>query len=168
MFGIVLFFVGAVLFVNGMATLGKADAKGAVPVNLFVGSITLIINIYFMLARPFGEPLSFYYAATGMLFSLTYLWNAANSAFDLDGRALGWFCLFVGISAIPTAYISLESDWRFAAFWATWGALWLLYFVILALGRTGAGLVKFTGQFTIFTAIATCWVPGYIILIGHW
>lgn len=168
MFGIVLFFVGAVLFVNGMVMLGKADAKGAVPVNLFVGGLTLLINVYFMIALPFGTPLSYYFAATGMLFSLTYLWNAANAALGLDGRALGWFCLFVALTAVPTAYIALASDWRFAAFWASWGLLWFLFFLMLSLGLTNDGFVRRTGYFTLAVAVVTCWVPGYLILTGHW
>jgi putative amide transporter protein len=168
LFGIVLFFVGAVLFVNGMALLGRGDSKGGAPLNLLVGLLTLFVNVYFVIERPFGDPDSYYFAATGMLFSFTYLWNAFNATFGLDGRAFGWFCLFVAITAIPVSYRSYYSDWRFAAFWASWGALWFLYFMILALKREDPKFLRFTGYATLAVAVLTCWVPGYAILIGRW
>lgn len=166
MFGIELFFVGAVLWVNGMVLLQKSDIKGGVPINLFVGLLTLFVNIYFIIVKPFGEQLSLYYAATGLLFPCTYLWNAMNGYFGFDGRALGWFCQFVAFSALPTAYIAFQSDWRFGAFWLAWGALWYMFHMILNLGFAGPRFVKATGYYTLAVAVVTCWVPGYLILIN--
>lgn len=168
LFGVVLFFVGAVLFVNGLATLGRADAQGAVPINLFVGAITLLVNVYFLFGKPFGQPQSYYYATTGLLFSFTYLWNGINNALGLDGRAFGWFCLFVALTAGPASAIAFKTDWRWGTFWASWGALWFLFFLILALGYTAPMLVAATGYLTVAEAVFTCWVPGFLILVGKW
>jgi len=167
LFGIVLFFVGSVLFVNGMAMFGHGDSKGAAPINFFVGGLTLLVNFYMIFMQPFGDE-SFYFGATGLLFSFTYLWNAINQIWNLDNRAFGWFCLFVALSAAPTSAISFTSDWRFGVFWASWGVLWFLYFLALSVGKNGRLFTRFTAGATILVAIATCWIPGYFILTGHW
>lgn len=166
--GIVLFFVGAVLLVNGLSILGQVDAKGTVPLNLFVGAITLLVNVYFMIAQPFGAGQSQYYAGTGLLFSFTYLWSGINNSLGLDGRGFGWFCLFVALSAVPTAWIAFKTDKRFAAFWASWGALWFCFFLMLSLGVANPAFVRFVGYATVAEALVTCWVPGYLLLIGKW
>jgi AmiS/UreI family transporter len=41
-----LLFVGAVLFLNGLLFLGKADAKGVAVFNLFVGVLQTAIPFY--------------------------------------------------------------------------------------------------------------------------
>lgn len=46
-------------------------------------------------------------AALTLLFSVTYLWFAANRAFNLDGRELGWFSLFVAMTVAPVCVQSL-------------------------------------------------------------
>ena len=41
-----LLFVGAVLFMNGLLFLGKADAKAVAVFNLFVGGLQVAIPFY--------------------------------------------------------------------------------------------------------------------------
>ncbi|BCJ88210.1 AmiS/UreI family transporter [Effusibacillus dendaii] len=166
MLAISLLYVGAVLWVNGMMLLGRVSGKGAAPLNLFTGSITLIINIYIMLKAPSGDPLSYFTAATGLLFSFTYLYVAINNAFDLEGRGFGWYCFFVAVTALPTAVLTFQSgDFRFGVIWLLWAFLWFLFFLLLALEKP---IAKFTAYVTLVEAVITCWVPGYMLLTGNW
>jgi len=168
MLGIVLLYVGAVLFVNGFMLLGKADAKGAAVLNFLTGILTLIINITIMVVNATGaeDPALYYAAGTGLLFSFTYLYVGAVNMWGLDGRGLGWYCLFVAITAVPCAGLSFGSaDNRFGVIWLAWSFLWFVYFLLLALKMK---ILKFAGYATIAVAIATAWVPGYMLLAEWW
>lgn len=166
MLGIALLYVGAVLLVNSMMLLGKVSGKGAAPMNFFTGGITLILNVFAVWKAPAGEPLVYYTAATGLLFSFTYLYVGINNALGLDGKGLGWYCLFVAITAIPTAALTFQSgDFRFGVIWLLWSFLWFLFFLLLALDKP---IAKFTGYITLAEAIVTCWLPGYLLLVGYW
>ena len=41
-----LLFVGAVLFLNALVSLGRVDARSAAPFNLFVGALQVVIPFY--------------------------------------------------------------------------------------------------------------------------
>ena len=45
--------------------------------------------------------------ASGILFTFTYFWVALNRYNGADGRGLGWFCLFVAVTAVP---VTIETD----------------------------------------------------------
>jgi len=165
MLGITLLYVGAVLMVNAMMLLGKVSSKGAAPMNFFTGGITLMMNLYIIVKAPQGET-SYFIAATGLLFSFTYLYVAINSAWELDGKGLGWYCLFVAITAIPTAALTFANgDMRFGVIWLLWAILWFLFFLLLALERP---ITRLTAYVTLTEAVVTCWVPGYLLLTGRW
>lgn len=164
MLGVALLYVGAVLFVNGVSLLGKIDAKAAAVMNIFTGGLTLILNIV-VLAKA-TDITVFYAGATGLLFSFTYLYVAATNIFGLDGRGLGWYCLFVAITAVPSSYLSfIANDFRFGIIWLVWAFLWFLFFLLTALQKP---ILKFTAWVTILVGIVTCWIPGYLILIDKW
>jgi len=167
MLGVVLLYVGAVLFVNGFTLLGKADPKGSAIMNLLTGILTLIINIIILVVNAVGDedPTLFYAAGTGLLFSFTYLYVGAVNLFSLDGRGLGWYCLFVAVTAMPSAYVAFDSDPRFTVIWLGWGFLWFVYFLLLALDMK---IVKFAGYATLVIAVLTAWIPGYMLLVGVW
>lgn len=53
---------------------------------------------------------------------------------------LGWFSLFVAVTAVAVAADSAQAtqlarDWWMVANWAAWALLWGAFFVLLALGR---------------------------------
>ena len=61
-----------------------------------------------------------------LLFAFTYLWVAANNFLNAGGRAFGWYCLFVAITAIPAAChvrmsrmprVSAREDWPRNPLW---------------------------------------------------
>lgn len=167
MLGLALLYVGAVLFVNGLWLLGKAEDREVALINLFTGLLTFSIALYTAFARPLGAPASFLAAGQMLLFSFTYLWVGLNNLFKLgDGRALGWYCLFVAISTLPSSFATFEAgDGRIGTMWLAWGALWFIFFLLHGLKRP---ITRLAGWVTLAEAILTAWIPGYLILLGRW
>ncbi|MGH9022565.1 MAG: AmiS/UreI family transporter [Acidimicrobiia bacterium] len=159
---VALLFVGAVLLVNGLGLLGKLDSRSGAILNLLVGSLTLTVALH---AGFTGDPFT---AAKILLFSFTYLWVAYNSFARVeDARAFGWYCLFVAALGFPISGLTLaDGDSWFGFFWFTWAALFFLYFLILARGL--ASLTRLAGVSTIVIAIATCMLPGFLLVSGNW
>lgn len=169
MLGVVLLYVGIVLINNGIARITNIDSKSAAVMNVFVGLLSIIINIItivhgdFILIDDVGD---FYSAATGLLFGFTYLFVAVNSIFNLDNRLYGWYSLFVAINTIPAAWIDfyINGDWKMAIIWILWGILWLTGFIENVLKNE----LKFVPYLAIFEGIFTAWIPGFLILTNLW
>jgi len=169
MLGVVLLYVGIVLINNGIARITDVDAKSASVMNVFTGLLSIIINIITIVHGDFESIDSigdFYSAATGLLFGFTYLYVAANSIFNLDGRLYGWYSLFVAINTVPAAWIefSVNGDWRMAVIWILWGILWLTGFIENVLKKE----LKFVPYLAVFEGIVTAWIPGFLILTNLW
>ena len=103
--GLSLFWVGAVLFLNGLWVLRKVGDQEIAVIDVFVGTLTLAVAVYLAFG-PSSNAESIKGAAFLLLFTFTYYWVAWNRWNGADGRGLGWFCLFVAITCAP---ISLES-----------------------------------------------------------
>jgi hypothetical protein len=167
MLGLVLFFVGAVLCLNGLWLLGRIGDNEIAVIDYFVGGITLAASLY-MAFGPSSDAASIRAAAYTLLFSFTYFWVALNRSNGADGRGLGWFCLFVAVTAVPVtlqAFSTAQSTWDvwFALCWAAWGVLWLLFFVLLVMKKP---IAKFVGGVTVAQGVLTGWLPGYLLLNG--
>ena len=81
---------------------------------------------------------------------------------------LGWFCLFVAITAVPVSVQTLlaaGSTWDiwFGLCWAAWAVLWLLFFILLVMQKP---IGQFVGNVTVLEGILTGWLPGYLLLVG--
>lgn len=167
-----LLYVGAVLFVNGLALVGFVKGTSMIPMNLFVGLLQVVTPFYLIFTAK-GDQATIVGASGLFLFGFTYLYVAMNNAFDYDGTGLGWFCLFVAIAAVIYCY------WNFANYsalgkadgdvgdllgvlWGTWAVLWLLFFFVLGLGKTG--LTVFTGAWCAAQGIYTGLIPAVILL----
>ena len=166
--GLALFWVGAVLFLNGIWLMGKIGDREIAVIDIFVGSLTLIIALDLAFG-PGATAASIRAAALTLLFSFTYFWVAWNRWNGADGRGLGWFCLFVAITTIPVfldTFAHAHSTWDiwFGISWVSWGVLWFLFFLILALGNTQ--LTRATGFICMLQGIYTGWIPGYLLLSG--
>src|SRR3954469_20686673 len=80
------------------------------------------------------------------LFAFTYLWVAFNGFLDAGGRAFGWYCLFVAVTAIAAGvYTFRDANGNTASIWLgidwfAWSVLWFLFFVLLSLDRPIARL----------------------------
>lgn len=165
MLGMVLLYVGAVLFVNGIWLLGKIQDREVAIINVFAGLVGLVVAIFAVAQEDLA---SIQLAAYVLLFAFTYLWVAYNAYIDADGTGLGWYCLFVAITAVPVAVITLrEADTVFLTWlglnWAAWSVLWFLYFLLLALAKP---VGKLTAWVTLILGIVTAWVPGFLVLNG--
>lgn len=165
--GLSLFYVGAVLILNGLWMLGRVGDREISVINLFAGGLTLLVS----LKLAFGEgadTASVKAAAFSLLFSFTYLWVAFNRFSGADGRGLGWFSLFVAITAVPVAIDTLRIatttwDYWFGISWAAWSVLWLLFFLLLTLNKP---LIRLTACVAIAQGVLTGWLPGYLLLTG--
>jgi hypothetical protein len=171
-----LLYVGAVLFVNGLALVGWVKGTSMIPMNIFVGLLQVVTPLYLIFSAH-GNQAEIVGASGLFLFGFTYLYVAMNNAFNLDGTGLGWFCLFVVFAAC------IYSIWNFThsgalglglvggnnaigdllgVLWASWAVLWLLFWFVLALGKTG--FTKFTGAWCATQGIYTGLVPAVVLL----
>jgi putative amide transporter protein len=165
--GLALFYVGAVLCLNGLWVLGRVGDKEIAVIDIFVGGITLLVAL--SLAFGPGADLTSVKACTLLLlFTFTYFWVALNRYNGADGRGLGWFCLFVAITCAPVAIQTLASatsTWGYwlGLCWIAWGVLWLGFFVLLVMQKP---IAKYVGALAVVEGILTGWLPGYLLLNG--
>lgn len=163
-----LLYVGAVLFVNGLMLLDLVSGKAAAVLNVLVGVMQVVFPTVIIMQSD-GDANVIFGAAGLYLFGFTYLYVAANQIWGLSGDGLGWFSLFVAVCAVVIgAFQFMEpiNDPLFGVIWFTWALLWLLFFVLLALGRTS--ITRATGWFTIIVAHLTATIPAFLLLTGHY
>lgn len=116
-----------------------------------------------------------------LLFAFTYLWVAFNQFLNAGGRAFGWYCLFVAVTAVPAGVfiftgsgrggLPLNTTWTWLGVnWFAWAFLWFLFFLVLsldrALSRWAVPLGIFTGAVAIAEGIGTSWALAFAILEG--
>lgn len=165
-----LLLVGVALFVNGLVSVGVVDARGAAPLNLFVGAAQVVLPTL-VLVQSQGDPGIVNATWPSYLFGFTYLWFGFIQIFDLDPRGFGWYSSFVAAIAVYHAIKSIGTDPVFTVIWATWAVMWSLFFVLLGLGVTKAGRVDlghFTGWFLVLLGVPTCTVSAILLLNGLW
>ena len=167
MIGLVLLYVGAVLFVNGIWLLGYIQNREIAILNVFTGFVGITVAVLALAQGAQGEISSIQLAAYVLLFAFTSLWVAYNQYTGADGHGLGWYCLFVAITAVPVSFITLANSggdtflvWLGLS-WAAWAVLWFLYFLLLALERP---IQRITAYVTSALGIATAWIPGFLVL----
>lgn len=191
--GIVLLYVGAVLSINGIWLVGQTRVTGVsepgtevatateghfsfiqnrevAVINIFTGGVGATIAIMLFVLGAVRNNLSDV-ASAGfvLLFAFTYLWVAANQFLNAGNHAFGWYCLFVAITAVPTAVFTLMraagnvgSIWL-GIDWFAWAVLWLLFFLLLSLDWP---IARLTGYVSIIVGIGTSWALGYALLQG--
>lgn len=161
-----LLYVGAVLFINGLMLLGKIPGKSAAVLNFFVGVMQIVFPTI-ILVQANGDPAVILGASGLYLFGFTYLYVAINQVFGLSGEGLGWFSLFVAIVAVVMGIVQFTqtNDPVFGIIWFVWAILWILFFLLLALGKDS--LNNATGWFTIFVAFLTGTIPALLLLTDN-
>src|ERR1700727_1664630 len=119
-----LLFVGAVLFLNGLLFLGKADAKGVAVFNLFVGGLQTGVPVY--LIAPAKTPDDILGAAGLFLFGFTYLYVGIVNLAGFSSDGLGWYSLWVAILAIGFGLTTILrfKDTQTGLLWLQWSVLW--------------------------------------------
>ena len=167
MIGIGLFYVGAVLFVNGLMLLGRISPQGAAPINYFVGGLQVLTPT--VVAMQAGSDSAVTFAASGLyLFGFTYLWVGINSTTGWNGAGLGWFSLFVAVAAVGYAWhaFAVEADPAFGVIWLLWAVLWFMFFLVLGLDIGSLGPAA--GVVASVDGILTAAIPAFLILSGEW
>tara|TARA_R110002020_G_scaffold21701_2_gene73703 strand:- start:736 stop:1254 length:519 start_codon:yes stop_codon:yes gene_type:complete len=164
--GLTLLYVGAVLFINGIWLLGKISNQEVSIINVLVGLLSFIIAMHLIFKDP-SNTIEISAGAFTLLFSITYLWVGANQWLKSDGKGLGWFCLFVSITAAVIGVHSIAGYTTSFKLWNTvnwfaWSLLWLSFFYLLALAKP---IQRYVATYTIFCAIFTGWIPGVMILL---
>ena len=189
MLGVVLLYVGAVLVINGIwligqarvASAGEAGATAAessplfiqgrevAVINLFTGFVGVVAAVTFMIH---GNATANIDEIRGgglvLLFAFTYLWVAANAFLNAGGRAFGWYCLFVAITAIPAGIYTFnnaagnDASIYLGVAWFAWAVLWFMFFVLLALDRP---IARITGAVAVLEGIGTAWVFGLLLML---
>lgn len=167
-----LLYVGAVLFINGLSLVGWVKGKSLIPMNVFVGLLQVVTPLYLIFTSD-GDPAVILGASGLFLFGFTYLYVALNNAFDLDGTGLGWFCLYVVGAALVFAYFNFQDGFLGAGnaignvlgvLWLHWAFLWLLFWLVLSLGKTS--LTRYTGAVCATQGIFTGFFPAVVLLGG--
>lgn len=165
MLGISMFLVGAVLMINGLMMLKALEEKAAGVFNILVATFcTLMAFNNHISATQISDHL-----ATGntLLFAFTYYMVAAGCLLKLDGRALGWFSLYVAAATIPNFMLCFSGgDIGLGIIWLAWGILWFLFFLSGALANKTAA--KIAPAASIITGIVFTGIPGYMMLMGVW
>lgn len=168
MLGVCLLFVGIVLINNGCCTLWKISGKAAAVMNIFVGGLSVVINVISLMRGDY------YAAGTGLLFGFTYLYVAFINIFDLDTRPFAVFSTFVAVNAIVFGLIEgmvgsdvlgIAPDIRWLIIWWLWAVLWGSAFITDILKKD---LGRFVPILQIFEGIVTAWIPGIMMLTGLW
>jgi hypothetical protein len=190
MLGVVLLYVGAVLVINGIWLLGQARVASAgeagataaeasplfiqgrevAVINVFTGFVGLVAGVTFMIHGDSDDGNIDTIRGGGfiLLFAFTYLWVAANAFLNAGGRAFGWYCLFVAITAIPAGIYTFnnaagnDASIYLGVAWFAWAVLWGLFFVLLALDKP---IARLTGAVAILEGIGTAWVFGLLLLL---
>ena len=139
-------------------------------INIFTGFVGVVIALILLIQAAVQSNLA---SARGggfiLLFAFTYLWVAFNQVITGSGRAFGWYCLFVAITAIPAGIYTLQTaggnpaDVWLGLNWFAWAILWALFFVLLALERP---IALFVGWLTLIEGIVTSWALAFLVLIG--
>jgi putative amide transporter protein len=161
-----LLFVGAVLFMNGLLFLGKADAKGVAVFNLFVGGLQVAIPFY--LIATADTPNDILAAAGIFLFGFTYLYVGIVNLAGFKADGIGWYSLWVAVLATGFGLTNILrfNDTPTGLLWLQWAVLWGLFWVVLALGVTR--LTAVAGWLTLILSLTTCTIPGFLLLLGEW
>jgi putative amide transporter protein len=162
-----LLYVGAVLFINGLLLIGVVEGRAAAPINLFVGALQVVTPTYLIFTAN-GDPAAILAASGLYLFGFTYLYVGIGLLADLDSTGVGWFSLFVAITAVGYSYVNfaIVGDPAFGVIWLYWAFLWALFFVLLGLKHDWIG--AYTGWVTIIQAWVTAAIPAFLLLTNLW
>jgi putative amide transporter protein len=138
--------------------------------NVFTGFIGVVAALTLLVQGSLSNDLaSVRGAGYILLFAFTYLWVSVNQYLNAGGRAFGWYCLFVAITAIPAGIYTLQSaDGNTATIWLgfnwfAWALLWAMFWALLVLELP---IARLTGWLAIIEGIGTAWALAIAVLEG--
>jgi hypothetical protein len=160
-----LLLVGVVLLVNGLVTLDVVPARSAALLNIFVGSLQIVIPTIILIQHG-SAPAVVNGTWPTYLVGITYLYYGLGIYLNLEPEGLGWFSAFVAALALYKAFEAISTDPVFAVIWLTWATMWGLFFLLMALGKSE--LSRFTGWFLVWLGVPTCTVTALFLFKGSW
>lgn len=162
-----LLFVGAVLFMNGLLLLGKADPRSAAVFNLFIGALQVLTPTYLIFTAG-NDPDKILSASGIYLFGFTYLYVGIVLLAGMDNICVGYYSLFVAVVALGYSFANfhLLKDYPFGVIWLYWSFLWGLFFLLFGLRRTE--LTSYVGWVTAIEGWITGVIPAALLLSGYW
>jgi putative amide transporter protein len=143
--------------------------------NIFTGFIGVAIAVtYIVLGGTARLPaLGLLNIQTGgaiLLFAFTYLWVAYNQYANAGGRALGWYSLFVAVTAVYAGINVVQNtpgnntaDLWLAGNWFAWAVLWAMFWALLSLELP---IARITGWVAILEGFGTAWALALALLWG--
>jgi putative amide transporter protein len=139
--------------------------------NVFTGFIGVVAAVTLLVqGNRAGDLAAVRGAGYILLFAFTYLWVSANQYLNAGGRAFGWYCLFVAITAVPAGIYTLQAANGNTALvwlgidWFAWAVLWALFWALLSLNLP---IARFTGWLAILEGVGTAWVLAIAVLEGE-
>jgi hypothetical protein len=181
---VVLTVVALILFVNGLMVLGHYSGKQVAILNLAVGISIGIMGLFIGFTNALagvGPTQSYVANACCLCFAFTYILLASEIFAGTDFKALGWYCFisgwlmwFISGGFFHLLGTALPYNVQFGMLWACWAILFFLFWACWGLNgsKLFPNLVKFTGYYTIFVALATCLYPAIAFFqfmkIGVW
>lgn len=161
-----LFLSGAVLFLNSLMLLGKADAKSVGVFNIFIGIIQMVIPFYLIVVSS-QDHWVLYNDASIFLFGLTYLYVGFTLLKGLEGSGLGWFSLWVSIIGVVYTLTSIIHFHNVvdALTWGMWAFLWFLFFLSNALNKK---IEHYIGRVAFVQSWVTLTIPALLYFWGIW
>jgi hypothetical protein len=165
-----LLLVGAVLFVNGISSLGLISSRSTAPLNLLVGLAQVVLPTLVMVQAA-GDSRIIDATWPSYLFGFTYLWYGLISLTDIDSKGFGWYSAFVAAVAVYKTATTVNADPISAVMWLTWAIMWAMFFLQSALGVTRAASIdlgRFTGWLLVLLGIPSCTVPALFLFNGTW
>jgi putative amide transporter protein len=139
-------------------------------INIFSGFVAVVGALTFLVqGNAAGNLASVRAAGYVLLFAFTYLWVSINQFLNAGGRAFGWYCLFVAITAIPAGIFTLQAAHGNTAQiwlginWFAWAVLWGMFWALLALELP---IARITGWLAVLEGIGTGWALAIAVLEG--
>jgi putative amide transporter protein len=143
--------------------------------NIFTGFIGVAIATTFIViggtaAVPAAGLAAIRAGGLILLFAFTYLWVAYNQYANAGGRAFGWYCLFVAVTAVYAGIYTVQNTpgtntgnlWL-AGSWFAWAVLWAMFWGLLALELP---IARITGYVAILEGVGTAWAFAIALLYG--
>jgi hypothetical protein len=138
--------------------------------NVFTGFIGVVVALTLLVqGSNAGDLASVRGAGYILLFAFTYLWVSVNQFLNAGGRAFGWYCLFVAITAIPAGIYTLQAANGNTALiwlginWFAWAVLWALFWALLVLELP---IARITGWIAVLEGVGTAWALAIAVLEG--
>lgn len=138
--------------------------------NIFTGFIGVVAAVTLLIqGNKVGDLSSVRAGGFILLFAFTYLWVSFNQFLNAGGRAFGWYCLFVAVTAIPAGVFTLQSAHGNTATiwlginWFAWALLWGMFWALLTFELP---IARITGIVAILEGLGTSWALAIAILEG--